>query len=263
MDEKKNIYFSLDEARNELRKRWNDDGLKKAIEEKLGNKFMPQFKNEPRGIVFRQICSADNGFELFFYAAKYINAKPLILEYHDDIFTHMNEEKKGLGRLRVVLKNGMRSTVDIMDFHASEKQRLGDVAVKTGEKLVDFHHNLFSVSGYEVDFLENSMWFHGIGRAADYYYYLLLHFVAHGALFETFSLDEREKGEAGFVENIVLPNIDRIKKEFGINPIIVRDYPENQTDEEDFYWWCYPPQVNDHIIDYAKENNLPLKDFKI
>ena len=95
-----NIYVSLDEARSEIKRRWNDVELREKIKKELGEKFMPSFKDNPRGVIFRQICPADNGFEFFFYSAKYINAEPLILEYYDDIFTHINEEKKGLGRLK-------------------------------------------------------------------------------------------------------------------------------------------------------------------
>lgn len=243
-----NIYFSLDGAREEIKKRWNNLELRKAVEEELGDKFMPSFKEKPRGCTFRQVCSPDNGFTFFYQMAKYIWVEPLVLEYHDDIFVHFNEEKKGLGRLRVSLADGSKTTVDIMNFHENEKKKLGECILKNGEKLIDFHRNLFKVAGYDVEILENSEWFHNIGKAKDYYYYFLLHFVTHGILFETFSMEEREKGEAEFVNDIIISNTERIKDKFGIKPIVVRSYPENQTDEEDFYWWSYPPNINDYLI---------------
>ena len=36
-------YFSLDEAREEIKKRWNDVELKKKVEEELGKNFIPFF----------------------------------------------------------------------------------------------------------------------------------------------------------------------------------------------------------------------------
>jgi len=184
------------------------------------------------------------------------------LEYHSDIFVHINEEKKGLGRLRLTLEDGTKATVDILDFHAAEKKSLKGIKIKNGESLICFHHNLFRDSGYNVKFHENSKWFHGLGKASDYYYFLFLHFIAHGVLFELFSLDDREKCEAKFFEDIVAPNIERIQSEYGLKPMIVRSYPEKQTDEEDFYWWCYPPHVNDYLVRYAREHSFTFKPVK-
>ncbi|MFZ2975657.1 MAG: hypothetical protein WA055_03475 [Candidatus Moraniibacteriota bacterium] len=146
-----NIYVSLDEAREEIKKRWNDVELRKKVEEELEDNFMPEFKDNPRAVLFRQICPADNGFEFFFYSGKYIKAEPLILEYHDDMFVSFNEEKKGLGRVRVKLDDGSPAMIDIMNFHENEKKKLGECALKTGEKLVDFHHNLFDLLNYKIE----------------------------------------------------------------------------------------------------------------
>jgi len=60
-DDEKDIHLSLDEAREELKKRWNNAELKKAIEEELGDNFMPQFAEYPRGVLARQLSTPDNG----------------------------------------------------------------------------------------------------------------------------------------------------------------------------------------------------------
>lgn len=258
MADDKNIYFSLDEARDELKKRWINKELKAKIEEELGGRFMAEFRDSPRGVTFRQMCSPDNGFTFFYQCAKYIGIEPLVLEYHEDMFTHMNEEKKGLGRLSVTTKEGEMATVDIMNFHENEKKKLGECSLKTGEKLTNFHQDLFDVLNFKVDFLENSKWFQEIGKAQDYYYYLLLHFVVHGVLLETF-YDEGGSSEDKFTSNIILPVIDKIRKKFDLSPLLVRSYPSSQNDDEDFYWWSYPPVVNDFILEYAKNNNFDLK----
>ncbi|MCX5894412.1 MAG: hypothetical protein NTZ51_01070 [Proteobacteria bacterium] len=212
MKNNEGLYLSLDEAREELHKRWANAELKNQIEAELGDMFMPQFKDEPRGVSFRQVCSPDNGFVFFYQCAKYVGVSPLVLEFHDDLFVHFNEEKKGLGRLRITLEDGERAMVDIMDFHAAEKKSLKEVKIKTGESLVGFHHNLFRVSGYDIELCENSKWFNDIGKAKKYYYYLLLHFIAHGFISE--NLFEGDDKTAKFRDDIMLPAIKEIRGKF-------------------------------------------------
>ena len=83
--------------------------------------------------------------------------------------------------------------------------------------------------------------------------------MAHGIWFENpVTADERENG---FAHAVILPALGRIKQQYGLQPLIVRIYPdeETQTDEEDFYWWCYPPRINEYLVRYARENKLPVR----
>jgi len=257
-----NIYVSLDEARSEIKRRWNDVELKKRIEVELGEKFMPYFSEKPRAVLTKQVCVADNGFIFYYYCAKYVNAEPLALEFLGDIFVHFNEEKKGLGRPRLILEDGKKVIADMISIKENENKKLGECVLTTGENLVDFHHKLIDVSGYQIDVHDNTAWYNKIGHASDYYYFLLLHFVAHGILFDVFQMEEDES-ENSFTAKVVLPAVQKIEKQFGLKPLFFRLYPKNQTDEEDFYWWCYPPAVNKKIIEYAKENQLNFKKVDI
>jgi hypothetical protein len=258
------IHLSLDDARQLLQERWANKELRQSVEAELAENFMPMFKERPRAVSFRQLCSPDNGFAFFFQRAHYLNATPLVTEYHEDIFVHFNEEKKGLGRLRVVLENGEKACVDIMDFHANEKLLLGDCVIKTGEKLVSFHHNLFHQSGYQINMMDNLKWFRNFGRAQQYYYPFLAHFVAHGVWFENIEAFEDDEKGVAFIRNIISPSIEKIEAQYGCKPLVVRQYPnpETQTAEEDFYWWSYPPHVNDYIVKYAREHGLRFKPVK-
>ncbi len=253
-----NIYLSLDEAREKLRERWNDVELKSKIENELGDKFIQQYSSGPLGITTRQIISADNGCSFLDYAAHYIGAKPCAQEFYGDKFVHFNEEKKGLGRLRITLNTGEYATIDCMDFHACEKKKLIDCQLKSGESLVEFHHELLAIDNIGIEYFDNTNWYHSIGHATDYYYYMLLHFVAHGVLFETF-YDEGGTTEDEFTHNVVYPTINRIHEKFGLMPMLIRAYPEHQSDEEDFYWWNHSNNVNKCIIEYALKNNLEIK----
>lgn len=130
--------------------------------------------------------------------------------------------------------------------------------LKTGEKLVDFHHSLLDFSGYKVDIRDNTRWFQNIGSPDMFYYNLFLHFVCHGALFETFLTGINEK-ENDFTHKIVLPALEKVQKEFGISPILIHLYPQDQTEDEDQYWWSYPPLINEQLLRYADENKLAIK----
>ena len=204
------IHISHDEARAELKKRWNNAELKSAIEKELGGNFIPLFATKPRVVLSRHVITPDNGLSLFFQGAKYVGGIPLVSEFNDDIFVSINEEKKGLGRLRVTIEDGIKATVDVMDFHANEKKKLGDCVLKVGGRLVDFHHDLFNVSGYNIDILDNSKWFTSIGRATNYYYPFFLHFVAHGVLFENVESYEENDGGAPFIRDVTTPAIQKI-----------------------------------------------------
>ena len=111
----KGIYFSLDEAREELKKRWNDVELRKKIEDELGKNFIADFKNNARGILWRSLPSPDNGFTFFYQMAKYAGAKPLLFEYLGDKFVSINEEKKGLCELNVGLENGDQEKISTVE----------------------------------------------------------------------------------------------------------------------------------------------------
>ena len=259
--EKDNIYLSLDEARKELQKRWNNVELRKKIEEELETNFIDCFKFEPRGVLWRSLPSPDNGFTFFYQMAKYVNSNPILLEYLGDKFVSINEEKKGLCELSIELENGDRKKIDAVDINSFEGRKLSEMLMKNGEKLVDFHHNLFREADYLVEFKDITDWCHSIGKASDYYYPYLLHFVAHGILFEFFLFEEDER-ENYFTNNIIFPAIEKIEKKFGLKPMVVRLYPKDQTDDEDFYWWSYPSDLNKHLLNYAKEHDFPLRECK-
>lgn len=244
-------YFSLNEAREEIKKRWDNVDLKKKVEKELGKNFIPFFDSDkPRSVLFRQLISPDNGFSFFYQESKYIDTKPAVIEYLDDMFVSFNDEKKGYGRLHI-----NSSYIDIIDFHASEKLLLKDLVTKKGENLVEFHHNLIKESGLGVDIFDMSEWFKSIGKAKDYYYLFLLHFLTHGVLFENFILDEEDDKEVEFTRSIVLPAIDKIRQKFNLEPIIIKMYPDQQTKEEDTYWWSYPPYMEKKIITCLEEKN--------
>lgn len=41
--------------------------------------------------------------------------------------------------------------------------------------------------------------------------------------------------------------------------MIIKSYPSNQDEAEDFYWWAYPKNINDFILDYAEKFDFAIK----
>lgn len=250
------IYMSLDSARSELSKRRSDIKLKQLVEEELATVgLISVFKSQgPRAVIWRSMMTPDNGFDFFYHSSKYIGCEPSPLEYLSDKFVTINQEKKALSKLSLITDNLQFAHVDIADTQSQEGIDLASVILKDGGKLSDFHRSLFKITYYQVTPVDISDWCTNIGKSQDYYYYYLLHFLYHGVLFECFSFEISRENE--FTNNVILPAIKKIYDKFGILPIVVRLYPLNQTDSEDFYWFSYPKVINDHIINYSIRNNL-------
>lgn len=251
----KNIYINLDEVRNEIIKRWHNLDLKEKIEKELGLNFWSEFKQNPRGLLWRNLTSPDNGFTFFLQCSNYINVEPLAFEFLGDVYLSINEEKKGMGRLHIELEDGKKAIINIMDLHRWNKKIFSNIIIKSDELLIDFHHNLLRMSGYKIEVKDKTDWIKKIGGVADWYYFYFLHFVAHGVLFESYEINDARENK--FFREIVEPSFDKIEQKFGLKPLIVRLYPDYQgNEEEDFYWWSYSPHINDCIINYAKKHNL-------
>jgi len=254
------IYMSPDEARDTLHTRFSDTDLKNTILAELEDKTFPFLSDEKIAVSFRQLVTPDNGFLYFYFLANYIGAKPTVTEYLDDMFVSLNEEKKALGRIVFSDKDQLYKSIDIMNFKENERKTIRDCTLIDGSSLAEFHHHLFTVAGYDPSIIDMSKWFKNIGKAKEYYYYLLLHFVAHGVLVETF-YDEGGTREDTFTHEVVYPAIQKIKEKFGLKPIIVRAYPEHQTPQEDLFWWDRPRAVGEFLTQFATTHNIEVKEI--
>ena len=174
-----------------------------------------------------------------------------------DKFVSINEEKKGLIRINVTLKNGAIGYFDIMDIANNDGKKIDECLIHNGERLTDFHMDLKEISDFKVLNCDKTLWYKNFKDANDYYYFLLLHFIAHGVLFETFDVSDSNI-ESSFTSKVVIPTFLKIKEKYNLDPIIIKMYPENQTPNEDLFWWCYPQKVNDYLLKYAENNNLRI-----
>jgi hypothetical protein len=255
-----NIYVSLEEAKKEIEKRWVTEDLKKEIEKELGTFLITDLEKTPRAVLCRPIISPDNGFNFFEHCARYIGCRGIGLEYTEDKFVVLNSEKRGLSKLRIT-RNGIRGWYDTVDCNKEQGKKIIDVLTKiNNKKLVDFHHEIYEFTNADTQIIDHSLWFKRFTGPAEYYYYFLLNFVVHGVYFDLFDTEMDQK-ENSFVHSMVIPNIQKIKDKFGLYPLIVKLYPDDQTPEDDFYWFAYNHFVNDRIVSIAEESNLEFHQF--
>ena len=90
------MYTPLEEAKEEVWKRWNDQGLRRRVLEYVGE--LPKgFGLEPRAVALFHLGTPNNGFNFFVEKAEQTGLKPLCAEYTGDRFCSMNPDKLCLG----------------------------------------------------------------------------------------------------------------------------------------------------------------------
>lgn len=237
------FYTTLDDAKIEIWKRWNNQSLRKKAAEYLKNDIPTAFLGEPRAVLFRNIASPDFEFLYFLELSKKIGLKPLVLEYLNDKFSTRNSDKLSLVKLAVFEKRNKKgepivSYKKIIDIKANDNKRFTEIETTENKRLVDFHHDLIARSVPEgVDTFDMSEW---IGRngssAVEYYKSFIALFICHGVLFENFVTNE---SESAFEKRTVLPAIDNAKQRFLAEPVIC----PLASDPNDMYWWMYPNEI--------------------
>ncbi|MCX5903886.1 MAG: hypothetical protein NTV89_10560 [Proteobacteria bacterium] len=241
------MYSTLEEAKEEIWRRWNDAALREKAAEFLGE--VPEaLCNKPCAVMYRQITTPNTEFQKFLNMAKKMQLKPVSLEYLEDKFVTTNAFKLSWGKMafyRGKNKNGeaIFHYTKVVDLVESDGKKLNEIKTLWGENFVDFHHRISMTNSFKVDIFDNSKWLIKKGhKPADYYPFYLALFICHGILFENFSVDEKEKH---FSNEIILPAMKKVKEHFGVKPLIVPLVPEHET--SDRYWWCYPDYIEKEI----------------
>jgi len=254
MSSELDIYTTLEEAREEVYKRWNNEALRKEVKAFVGEIPEP-LRNEPRAWLGRYIATPDNEFFHFLKLAKQCNLKPLATEYLEDRFYRKNDDKICLAKMQFIHgKNraGGSQNVHLLKIINDRKNHMrnfADIQTLWGEPFITFHHRLLALYAPAIEVLDASAWFHSYGNTAkDYYSYLLALFVAHGVLFEDFVTDG---SEARFTKEIMLPAFEKVQASFGLKPLIVSLVP----DLADEYWWCYPEYIEAEVAKCLKNIN--------
>lgn len=247
------MYTPLEEAKEEVWKRWNNPDLRKRVAEYLGGDIPDVFMHEPRAVLFRNIASHNIEFHHFVEQAEIIALNPVCLEFLHDRFCTRNADKISLGKLAIYNgrnKNGdaMVSYKKVIDLKSSDNKRFYEIDTLWGQNFVEFHHGLLQQHHPDVNICDVSSWLYFKERgAADYYRQFLAFFVCHGVLFENFLTNE--KSEAVFSHSVVFPAIEEVRERLGVKPLIVLAISEENLGDE--YWWCYPDSIKQEIERYV------------
>lgn len=253
------LFFSLDEARSEIRRRWADIELREKVAKNLGDNLMAMCGTEPIAFYWTGLLAPDHAFDFVESAANYIGCKPVCPNYLEDKFVSGNEEKKCLMRIRVVDEHGEHKSFDLGSLRSEFGKKLKDVKIHNGTSLVDFYRNLFEIFHPGLDIEDISDWFLKHKPAATYYKILMEHFICFGVFFV--SVDGENDSEDYFTHKVMIPAIKETELKYGLKPIIVRPFPKDQTTKEDFYWFSYNRSINNFLLKYARSNNLTLQDL--
>jgi hypothetical protein len=240
------LYTPLTEAKDEIRRRWADLGLRKKVEEYLGV-LSPGMGDESRAFYCRTVLTPHREFHRFIALACEAGLTPVGAEYLDDCFNSLNPDKLGLVRM-TFLKG--RNRLDEPIF----KRKMvtgGDINGKSftsiltlwGENLVDFHHRSLRTFFPDLVPVNEYAWIrtHGTSPRA-YYPANFARFICHGILFENFLVTN---GELAFTRDVVIPAFETVTTSFGMKPLIVRLLP--QESENDPSWTWYDTEM-EHLV---------------
>jgi hypothetical protein len=247
-DFEKEIYTSLEEAKEEIWKRWENKTLREKVTEFMGD-VPPAFSKSPGAVLGRHIISPNNELLYFGKQSACINLKPVCIEYLHDKFCAMNGDKLYLAKMPFLRGQDKYGEVlfqyrKITDIKKYEGEDICDVETTWGEHLIDFHHRILSNIHSDIEFFDVSSWYKSNGgSAAIYYQKFLMLFVCHGVLFENFVTNAEEQR---FAEEVVYPAFKEVEQLFGLKPLIVPLLPPHNASDK--YWFCYSEDVEKEVL---------------
>lgn len=245
------IYTPIDEAKEEIWKRWEDKELKKKVNNFLGANLPHFLIDSPKAYIARHVATPNFELLRFFDLTDKINMEFVLSEYLDDKFVTENICKYHLGKILFSdnTKDEKRpdkpsSAKSIIDFNKSNGKRILELKTVDGENLVEFHHKLLNdYRKQNCTIHDFSKWIKSKGESPEeFYIFFLSFFVRNGILFENFLLNKEEKN---ITQNVIIPAFQVIKNIFGIKPLVVRLLPKES--EDNLYWYSYPKKQKNEL----------------
>jgi len=244
-------YTEWQEALAELERRNADEKLSAYIDTLLPHGLPQVMKDKKSMVLFRHIATPNYEIQRFLICADALDMlQPLILEYTNDRFNNRNEMKFVLGKIpfhKGFNKHGdpLVERHNIIDINASNNQPISSVETVWGQRLVDFHHEMFehSFPHLKENVFDLSEWLHHFGPSAkDYYKGFLALFLKDAILFENFLVDGKE---FEFTKDVIMPLFIEIEKECGLRPLVVALEPTHI--EGDQFWISHDIKHKQHI----------------
>lgn len=254
------LYTPVSDAIKELEQRKGDKKLQDYIHTHLPNGIPSVMRDKSNMVLFRHVATTNYEVIRFVIAADALDElNPLILEYSGDRFLSRNEWKHSLGKIRFhkgISKTGehINESKVIINFVESDNKRISEVKTLWGDKLTNFHHEMFfdSYPHFKDHVFDVSDWLATIGKGAkEYYKKFLLLFLRDGILFENFLIDKKEKD---FTKSIIIPAIQEIIQECGYKPLIVALEPTEA--EGDAFWLSHPLKDKELVERKMKGNSV-------
>jgi hypothetical protein len=249
------LYTPLEEAREEIWRRWNNTSLRKKVEDFIKGDIPEILKDSPKAVLGRQLLSPNFEALHFSQLARTISLQAICFGYLNDKLVTKNLDKYFLCKLYfddgIGKKNGRKlSSLSIVDFNQSNGKSLVDVKTIFGINFCDFHLRLADSMKVDIQFFDASEFLEKSGgKGREYYEHYLALFICYGVLFENYPLSG---AYAEYTRDVFLPSYKKISKFFGLKPLIVQMVPAEV--EDDTYWRHYPKIVYDKI-DYMMIQN--------
>ncbi|MDB5244502.1 MAG: hypothetical protein JWN18_372 [Parcubacteria group bacterium] len=208
---------------------------------------IPEILTDKKSIVlFRHLATPNHEVTRFFGCGdglSHLGLEPVMLEYPDDQFNDRNQWKYFLGKLRFqksLTKEGASifENASILNFNDSNSKPMSSLDTHWGQKLVDFHHELFvqRFPQYAHNFFDASSWLHSYGQTGKKYYKPFMSlFLQDAILFDNFRADEHE---FAFTKEVILPAFLEVEKESGVKPLVVALLP--MEEEANDFWFSHP-----------------------
>jgi hypothetical protein len=242
------IYTTLEEAGEEIRRRWQDMALRQRVSEYLGGDIPKVLISDPRAVLFRNIVITDTEFQRFHELSDKVSLEPLGLEFLEDRFCTRNADKLRLGRIDIFEKMNRKNEPiirceRIIDFRGNDNKKLTDVETIWGQKLVDLYHGLLQADSRRTETFDMSAWIERNGRiAAKYYEKFFALFICHGVLIENFIASGEE---TGFINEVVHPAFSGVCRVFGIKPLVCRLFADEEIARCD--QWYFPAEIKEKL----------------
>lgn len=238
------MYILLEEAKEEVWKRWNNADLRRRVLEYVGE--LPDgYGAEPCAVLSRHVATPNFEAHRFHDIAHPTGLQMMCDVYPADKFCTKNPDKYWLGKMAFHSgkgkNNGDRLTnVKLVLFHTEDGKVFSDMATLWGDDFVSFHQRLFGYYFPDIRCIDNSDWTRNAGTSLlDYYRRFLAIFVCHGILFENFLTEHDDEGT--LTQNVVGPAFRHITEFFGYKPLIVR--LRLQENDASPYWSWYPSEI--------------------
>ncbi|MEI7449929.1 MAG: hypothetical protein WCJ75_09900 [Desulfomonile sp.] len=240
------FYTTLEEAKEEIWKRWNNASLRKKVTDLFGEIPKP-FQESPKALLWRYIKTPNLEFYRFVMMSNKVGLVSLAGEYTSDRLCTGNREKLYLAKIPVIMgrdKNGndIIQYHKIIDVQKSDGMPFDSIVTLWGENLVRFHRRICD-SMYGNEDVATIDWSCLKGNCPrEKYEQTFALFTCHGILFENYLLNgKNHKYEQPFVNKVICPAFHKTRETIGVKPLVVRLL--DVENEDDLSWQYYPSDI--------------------